>query len=174
MTSEKRAQKFHTDDASLPRSGYFFWLVESNFQCSTTNQKHYPDQGSDASSVCNFCACFSDVIFLAVVASPNVGCFLKLIQFVVAQWSKIPAHKYKIREHYLKTQLETPQIDQVYKVEMKVLLIKGLASSGQILIILLLLWFSVSILPQKATFNEDNVRVAKILVSLKRSEEKPC
>ena len=62
-TSEKRAQKFHTDDASLPRSGYFFWLVESNFPCSTTNQKHCPDQGSDASSVCNFCACFSDVIW---------------------------------------------------------------------------------------------------------------
>ena len=36
MTSEKRAQKFHTDDASLP-SG-------------TTNQKHYPDLSSDASS----------------------------------------------------------------------------------------------------------------------------
>ena len=53
-------------------------------------------------------------------------------------------------------------------------LIKELASSGQILIILLLFWFKVSILPQKATFNVDNVRVAKILVSLKRSEEKPC
>ena len=53
-------------------------------------------------------------------------------------------------------------------------LIKELASSGQILIILLLFWFSVTILPQKATFNVDNVRVAKILVSLKRSEEKPC
>ena len=27
MTSEKPAQKFHTDDASLPRSGLCFWLV---------------------------------------------------------------------------------------------------------------------------------------------------
>ena len=29
MTSEKLAQKFHTDDASLPRSGQCFWLVEN-------------------------------------------------------------------------------------------------------------------------------------------------
>ena len=28
----------------------------------STNQKHYPDLGSDASTVWNFCACFSDVI----------------------------------------------------------------------------------------------------------------
>ena len=28
----------------------------------STNQKHYPDLSSDASSVWNFCACFSDVI----------------------------------------------------------------------------------------------------------------
>ena len=41
MTSEKLAQKFHTDDTSPPRSD--FWLVESNFQRGTTNQKHYPD-----------------------------------------------------------------------------------------------------------------------------------
>ena len=27
MTSEKQVQKFHTDDASLPRSGQGFWLV---------------------------------------------------------------------------------------------------------------------------------------------------
>ena len=32
MTSEKQAQKFHTVDASLPRSGSCFWLVEGNFQ----------------------------------------------------------------------------------------------------------------------------------------------
>ena len=31
MTSEKRAQEFHTDDVSLPRSGQCFWLVEVNF-----------------------------------------------------------------------------------------------------------------------------------------------
>ena len=50
MTSDKWTQKFHTDDTSLP--------------CGTwTNQKHYPDLDSDASSVWNFCACFSDVIW---------------------------------------------------------------------------------------------------------------
>ena len=41
MTSEKRAKKFYTDDASLS-------LVETNFPRGTTNQKHYPDLGSDA------------------------------------------------------------------------------------------------------------------------------
>ena len=29
MTSEKRVQKFHTDDASLARSGKCFWLAEN-------------------------------------------------------------------------------------------------------------------------------------------------
>jgi len=28
----------------------------------STNQKHYQDLGSDASSVWNFCACYSDVV----------------------------------------------------------------------------------------------------------------
>ena len=40
MTSENREQKFHTVDASLPRSGLCFWLVEANFRRETTNQKH--------------------------------------------------------------------------------------------------------------------------------------
>ena len=43
MTFEKRAQKFHTDDASLPR---FDWMRRI----------------SDQSPVWNFCARFSDVI----------------------------------------------------------------------------------------------------------------
>ena len=34
MTSEKRAHKFHTDDASLPRSGYCFWLAKICFNQS--------------------------------------------------------------------------------------------------------------------------------------------
>ena len=46
MKSDKHTQKFH-DDVSLPRSGQFFWLVESNFPRGTTNQKHYPDLGND-------------------------------------------------------------------------------------------------------------------------------
>ena len=63
MTSEKQAQKFHTDDASLPRSGYCFLLVVPHGKFDSVNQKHYPDLGSDASSVWNFCARFSDVIW---------------------------------------------------------------------------------------------------------------
>ena len=55
MTSEKRAQKFHTDDASLPRSGQCFWFAKANFPRGTTNQKHYPGLSSDFSSVWNFC-----------------------------------------------------------------------------------------------------------------------
>ena len=30
ITSEKQAQKFHIDDASLPKSGYCFWLDKAN------------------------------------------------------------------------------------------------------------------------------------------------
>ena len=49
-------EKFHTDDASLPRSGSCFWLVVLRGKFDSTNQEHYPDRGSDASSVWNFCA----------------------------------------------------------------------------------------------------------------------
>ena len=49
-------------DLFLPRSVWCFWLVEANFPRATTNQKHCPDLSSDASSVWNFCAPFSDVI----------------------------------------------------------------------------------------------------------------
>ena len=57
------------------------WLVlligwNKYFPRSTTNEKHYPDLGSDASPAWNFYARFSDV---PVVASPNVGCFLTLM-----------------------------------------------------------------------------------------------
>ena len=40
MTSEKRAQKFHTDDVSLPRSGQcsFFWLILPRGKFASTNQ----------------------------------------------------------------------------------------------------------------------------------------
>ena len=58
MTSEKQAQKFHTDDATLLSSIKCFWLVEENFPHGTTNQKHYPNQGRVASSVWNFRARF--------------------------------------------------------------------------------------------------------------------
>ena len=54
----------------------------------STNQKHYPDLGSDASSLWNFCARFADVIWRGkpLVASPNVGCFRRLI-LVSRVWS---------------------------------------------------------------------------------------
>ena len=62
MMSEERAQKFHTDDVSLPRSSRCFWLVMQRGKSASTNQKHHLDQGSDRSSVWNFCTRFSDVI----------------------------------------------------------------------------------------------------------------
>ena len=46
-----------------------FWLVEANFTSGTTNQKHYPNLGSDASSVRNF---------HVVVTLRIVVCFLRL------------------------------------------------------------------------------------------------
>ena len=55
-TSEKRAQKFYTDDASLPRSWYCFWLAENLLQPQSE------DLGSDTSSVWSFCARFLDFI----------------------------------------------------------------------------------------------------------------
>ena len=39
MTSEKRAQKFYTDDTSLLRSGHCFWLVALLVKFASTNQK---------------------------------------------------------------------------------------------------------------------------------------
>ena len=64
--------------AKWPRSGKCFSLVESNFPCDTTNQEHYPDLGSDASSVWNFGARFRrHVVGKPVVVSPNVSCFLR-------------------------------------------------------------------------------------------------
>ena len=52
-------QKFHTYDVSASD-----WL-KTNFPRGMTNQKRYPDLGSETSSVWNFCARYSDVIFVA-------------------------------------------------------------------------------------------------------------
>ena len=52
----KWMQKFHTDHATLPRSG---------FPHGMTNQKHYLVVGNGAASVWNFCPNFSDVILWA-------------------------------------------------------------------------------------------------------------
>ena len=43
MTSEKQAQKFHTNDGPLPRSG----SASDCWKFASSNQKHYPDLGSD-------------------------------------------------------------------------------------------------------------------------------
>ena len=67
ITAEERAQKFHTDDASLPRSD---WL-EICF-----NQPHL---GSDTSSVWNFCTRFSESFHGETSGDDaNVGIFLRL------------------------------------------------------------------------------------------------
>ena len=81
MTSEKRAQKFHTDDASLPRYLVVFLILdEANFQPirSTT-----PDLGSDTSSVWNFCARFSDFIS----RGDQWWCSEMSAVFFLVQWS---------------------------------------------------------------------------------------
>ena len=62
MKSEKWAQKFHTDDVSLARSGQCPWLVRNLIHPIRSTTQNYPDLGSDASSVWNFCARSSDVI----------------------------------------------------------------------------------------------------------------
>ena len=62
MRSEKWAQKFHTDDVSLARSGQCPWLVRNLIHPIRSTTQNYPDLGSDASSVWNFCARSSDVI----------------------------------------------------------------------------------------------------------------
>ena len=58
-----------------PGSGKCFRLVVLREKIASTNRKHYPDLGSNMSSVRNFCSRFSDVI---LVASGNVGFFLRL------------------------------------------------------------------------------------------------
>ena len=58
MKSEKRTQKFHSDDAPLPR----IWVVLLIGWIKIPTRHDQSDLGSDASSVWNFCARFSDVI----------------------------------------------------------------------------------------------------------------
>ena len=78
--SDERAQKFHTDDVSLPRFGFCFWLVKANSQ---PVDKHYPDLGSYKSSVPNFCARSSDVIPRSVPKCRLlVACFFQAIIFI--------------------------------------------------------------------------------------------
>ena len=96
-TSEKRAQKFHTDDAILTRSRYCLWLVVPGGKFASANQKYYPGLGSDTSSVWNFRARLSDVILrgkkwwrreMSVVLSgydfPHRACLALHVRFVLA------------------------------------------------------------------------------------------
>ena len=53
MTSEKRPQKFHTDDASLPRSELYVLLI--GWSKFSTNKQQYPEQRHNTSSVWNSC-----------------------------------------------------------------------------------------------------------------------
>ena len=49
------------------------WRLRS-FTSGTTNQKHYPDMGSDTSSVWSFCAGFSDVVSRETVSGVAKCC----------------------------------------------------------------------------------------------------
>ena len=82
--NDQRNINFHTDDVSLSRSGCL-WLPWGKF--TSTNQKHYPDVGSDRSSVWNFCSHFLDdisqgnqwwhhKISVFSQAMPDVFCFI--------------------------------------------------------------------------------------------------
>ena len=55
---------------------------------ASTNEKDYLDLGSDASSVWDFCTCFSDVFLQETCGGftkINVGCFLRLFAHLHVQ-----------------------------------------------------------------------------------------
>ena len=56
---------------------------------ASTNQKHYPDLGSDTSSVWNFCSRFSDIISWANVNDD------KHAMIHVTNGSKLRRHQYR-------------------------------------------------------------------------------
>ena len=60
MTSKKRVYACHYQDLGSA----FDWSWMPRGKLALTNQRYYLDLGSDASSVWNFCARFSDVISL--------------------------------------------------------------------------------------------------------------
>ena len=106
MTSEKRAQKFHTDDASVPRYGYCFWLIVLRGKFVSSNQKRYPYLGTDASSVWNICARFSDVISQRKQRwRHQMSCLLRLVLFTTPKlthgWWKLSPDQTHIRDHWL-------------------------------------------------------------------------
>ena len=102
MTSEEGAQTFQTDDVHYPdlgrapdlscRVGNLLQPITRNERknsilmtlhyrdLGSTSEKYYPDLGSEASSVWNYCARFSVRHFTekTVVTSQNVDSFLRL------------------------------------------------------------------------------------------------
>ena len=65
MTSEKRALKFHTDDASLPRSGLCssFWLILPRGKFASTNQATvYGEEKKNGTIYLPFLFFFTDCI----------------------------------------------------------------------------------------------------------------
>ena len=100
MTSEKRVQKFHTDDASLARYGKCFWLVENLLP---------PIRGSTqiwgaTRHQYGISTLISQTSFSGnpVVASLNVDCFRRilsrLLENLLAGYVKLSLHA-----HYLVT-----------------------------------------------------------------------
>ena len=82
MTSERRLQKFLTDDASLVLLiGLAAWEI-----CLYQSEAP-PDLGSDALSVWNFCAQTSFRGETSQLASRNVTCFLRLLLCMYANLS---------------------------------------------------------------------------------------
>ena len=66
MMSKEQEHKFHTDDLSLYSDfcSASEWLRQISLEAQKAiNQKYFPEQGSDTSSVWNFCACSSNVIW---------------------------------------------------------------------------------------------------------------
>jgi len=66
IMSKEQEYKFHTDDLSLYPDfcSASEWLRQISLAAQKAiKQKYFPEQGSDTSSVWNFCACSSDVIW---------------------------------------------------------------------------------------------------------------
>ena len=76
MTSQERAQKFHTDDITTQMQV----VLLIGWKYAASNQKHYPDPVVTRISM-EFLGVFLSRLFAGkpVVASPNVGCFLRQV-----------------------------------------------------------------------------------------------
>ena len=81
MTSDGRAQKFHSDYGITALIKIVLPIGRGKFPRDTTNQRHYTVLGNDTSSVRNFCACLWGVIRINFQFSCSVVlfcCFLLL------------------------------------------------------------------------------------------------